>query len=358
MLLHEIYMSRCLQLAELGRHNTAPNPMVGSVLVYNNRIIGEGYHEVYGKDHAEVNCIRSVREEDKALIEHSTLYVSLEPCAHFGKTPPCADLIIDNKIPEVVVGCRDPFVQVDGKGIEKLQQAGVNVIPGILEKDCMDINKRFFIFHTKHRPYITLKWAQTLDGKIGNEDHSRLFISNEYTNRLVHKWRTEEMAIMVGANTALYDNPELTNRFWPGKNPIKLVLDLRLRLPDNLRLFSSGTTIVFNLKKHTLPLEKISITDLQNTGVSFYQLTEDVSIVHQVANALYQMNIQSVLVEGGAMLLQSFIDEQVWDEAKVSTNEELQAGKGLPAPLLNNARLYHTEKVFSDSIRTYRPIKQ
>ena len=231
-------MHRCLELAQLAAGNTAPNPMVGSVLVHNDKIIGEGYHQVYGQAHAEVNCISSVKPEHQGLIPQSTIYVSLEPCAHFGKTPPCADLIIKHQIPKVVVGCRDPFVQVNGKGIEKLQAAGIEVTVGVLEKECKELNKRFFTFHTEHRPYIILKWAQTADLKIAAEDYGRVLISNAQSNRIVHKWRSEEMAILVGTNTALFDDPELNTRLWPGGHPIRLVVDMNLRLPSSLKLFN------------------------------------------------------------------------------------------------------------------------
>jgi riboflavin-specific deaminase-like protein len=541
----EQYMHRCLQLAQLGAGSVAPNPMVGAVLVYENRIIGEGYHQKYGEAHAEPNCIASVKEEDWHLIPQSTLFVSLEPCAHFGKTPPCADLIIEKKIPRVVVGCRDPFFEVNGKGIEKLKAAGIEVELGVLEDECRELNKRFFTFHTLHRPYVILKWAQTLDGKIsphltspnGGRTHAqpsldedsfqsanelstgefyweadpitykllknfvlenrsqptgaedflwqqlraeklegykfrrqhiignfivdfvclakklvievdglihqlpesqvsdeertmwlgmkgytvirftneeilfdvenalnkikqklkelpfaprktyepstkensnfqkgasisevsallspvggvgggRLLISNEHTNRLVHKWRAEEMSIAVGTNTALFDDPELTTRLSPGKNPIRIVVDMDLRLPKSLKLFNSKTpTIVFSTKEHNLPLEKISLKALGEVGVGYYQVTEDVSLVHQIMNALYRMNIQSVLVEGGSYLLQSFIDEGVWDEARVITNEQLLIGAGLPAPVLKNDMLQSSERLFSDVIRTYK----
>jgi diaminohydroxyphosphoribosylaminopyrimidine deaminase / 5-amino-6-(5-phosphoribosylamino)uracil reductase len=385
-------MQRCLQLAELASGYVAPNPMVGAVLVYEGTIIGEGYHKEYGKEHAEVNCLASVKEEHQSLIPKSTLYVSLEPCAHFGKTPPCADLIIHKKIPRVVVGCRDPFVEVNGKGIEKLRAAGVDVEPGVLEEQCKSLNKRFFTFHTAHRPYITLKWAQTADGKIaplppkGGEagaqplpdseaaqgtissksgpaqpGHSplggqggRLLISNEYTNRLVHKWRSEEMAIVVGTNTALFDDPKLSTRHWPGKNPIRVVVDMNLRLPSTLKLFNGNTTtLVFNKHLHTLPLEKISISQLRDTGLAYYQVTEDVSLVHLLLNGLYQLGIQSILVEGGTKLLQSFLDEGLWDEARVICNEQLAIGNGLPAPQLQRFQLLLTEKIFTDSIRYY-----
>lgn len=394
---HQIFMQRCLQLAQLGSGHVAPNPMVGAVLMHDGVIIGEGYHKKYGEAHAEVNCIHSVKEEHRSLIEQSTLYVSLEPCAHFGKTPPCADLIVRMKIPKVVIGCRDPFVQVNGKGIERLQAAGVEVQLGILEKECKELNKRFFTFHIQHRPYVILKWAQTANLKIAAhpdlsggkainpqplfsqdatnisvspqskasaqltpppgepEGAARLFISNEYTNRLVHKWRSEEMAIAVGTNTALSDNPELSTRLWPGRNPVRIVVDMDLRLPESLKLFDASIpTIVFNSKKHT-------IDDLKNVrfqnAVHYYQVTEDVNLVHQMLNGLYRMNIQSVLVEGGAYLLQSFIDEGLWDEARIITNEQLLIGEGLPAPVLKNHQLHYTETILSDTIRFYQPIE-
>jgi diaminohydroxyphosphoribosylaminopyrimidine deaminase / 5-amino-6-(5-phosphoribosylamino)uracil reductase len=349
-------MLRCLQLARLAGGDVAPNPMVGAVLVHENRIIGEGYHKEYGKGHAEVNCLGSVKEEDRHLIPHSTLYVSLEPCAHFGKTPPCADLIIKSQIPKVVVGCRDPFPGVNGKGIEKLRAAGVDVTPGVLQKECSALNKRFFTFHTEHRPFIILKWAQTADGKIANEDYSRVLISNEFTNRLVHKWRSEEAAIVVGTNTALFDDPQLSTRKWPGKNPLRVVVDMNLRLPSSLQLFNGETpTIVFNKHRHTLPFEKSNFSLLQETGVQYYQVTEDVGLVHQLLNGLYRLGIQSILVEGGTRLLQSFLDEGLWDEARVISNGNLVLGSGLPAPQLTRAKLLRSETIFSDTIRTYQP---
>jgi len=359
MTFEELYMHRCLELAQLGAISVAPNPMVGAVLVYENKIIGEGYHQKYGEAHAEPNCIASVKEEDEHLIRQSALFVSLEPCAHFGKTPPCVDLIIQKKIPRVIVGCRDPFVEVNGKGIEKLKAAGIEVELGILEDECKELNKRFFTFHTQHRPYVILKWAQTLDNKIANEDYSRVLISGEATNRLVHEWRSEEMAIAIGTNTALFDDPELTTRLAPGKNPVRIVVDTDLRLPKSLKLFNSKTpTIVFNTKEHNLPLENISVRELKETEVGYYQVTEDVNLVHQMMNALYKMNIQSVLIEGGSYLLQSFIDDGVWDEARIITNEQLSIGAGLPAPILKDSLLQNSEQLFSDVIRTYKNTKR
>jgi diaminohydroxyphosphoribosylaminopyrimidine deaminase/5-amino-6-(5-phosphoribosylamino)uracil reductase len=359
-------MQRCIHLGQLAAGRVAPNPMVGAVLVHNNRIIGEGYHQFYGGPHAEVNCIESVKEADKHLIPSAVLYVALEPCAHFGKTPPCADLIIKSNIKTVVAGCRDPFVEVNGKGIEKLQKAGVDVVTGILQEECKGLNKRFFTFHTKHRPYIILKWAQTQNGRISAISPSfslksgaseitpskRLHISNEFTNRIVHKWRSEEASIAVGTNTALLDDPELTNRYWPGPSPIRLVIDLDLRLPSSLKMFNDkkSFTIIFNSKQHTL--ETFQLKE-GATGLGFYQVTHDVSVVHQVLHALYQLKIQSVLVEGGAKLLQSFIDEQLWDEARVITNSGRNIGDGILAPSLSNHRVIGEDAIVSDQIHYF-----
>ena len=339
----DYFMRRCLELAKQGAGYVAPNPMVGAVLVQDGKIIGEGFHQQYGGPHAEVNCINSVREQDKYKISSSVLYVSLEPCSHFGKTPPCSDLIIANKIPEVVIGCRDPFKEVDGKGIEKLKIAGVTVTVGILEKKCRQLNKRFFTFHTKHRPYIILKWAETADGKIAGDGTTRLLISNEQTNRLVHKWRSEEASILVGTNTALLDDPELTTRNWPGPSPVRLVVDMDLKLPAPLKIFNDKQrTVIFNKIKHE-----------EKDHLIYYQVTEDVNLVNQIVNALYQMKIQSVIVEGGARLLQSFIDEEMWDEARIIKNEELIINNGLAAPELEIKNAKQEIKILGDSIKIY-----
>lgn len=351
-------MYRCLQLAKLGAGRVAPNPIVGAVLVHENRIIGEGWHQKYGEAHAEVNCInQAIENGHNDLIAQSSLYVSLEPCVHFGKTPPCTDLIIKYKIPRVIIGCRDPFTEVNGKGIEKLKAAGVEVETGVFEEECKELNKRFFTFHIKHRPYIILKWAQTADGKIATslnppeggtfEDSAsktRLLISNEYSNRLVHKWRSEEAAILVGTNTVINDDPELTTRLWPGNSPIRLIIDMDLRLLSSLKVFNRQVkTIVFNTIKHE-----------EDGNLLYYQVTKDVSLVSQIVNALYQLKIQSVIVEGGARLLQSFIDEGMWDEARVISNKQLVIGKGLPAPQLTNAIKTEEQIILSDSIEIYK----
>ncbi len=344
-------MQRCLELAERGAGYVAPNPMVGAVLVYQDRIIGEGWHEAYGKAHAEVNCILSVKERDRKLISQSCLYISLEPCAHYGKTPPCADLIVANKIPEVVIGCRDSFAAVNGKGISILKDAAIKVTVGVMEPQCIDINKRFFTFHTKQRPYIILKWAQTADGFIGyinensgaNVKPERLLISNSFSNALVHKWRSEEAAIIVGTNTALIDDPALTTRLHTGKSPVRLVIDMHLRLPSSLQIFSpTESVIVFNGKKES------------NEGnVLFYRLLKEEELLPQICAALFKLKIMSVIVEGGAILLQSFIAANLWDEARVIQNDALLIKNGLHSPVLTNAVLVEKSKVQSDVISIY-----
>ena len=336
-------MHRCLQLASLGAGSVAPNPMVGAVLVFNDTIIGEGFHQQYGQAHAEVNCINSVAAENKHLIENSTLYVSLEPCAHFGKTPPCTDLIIKNKIATVVIGCSDSYNEVDGKGIATLKAAGVNVTVGVLESDALELNKRFFTFHKQQRPYIILKWAQSSDGKIAGKNSEQVFISNEFTNRLVHQWRSKEAAIMVGTTTALKDNPALTTRLYLGNNPVRLVIDMDLKLPPSLQLFDGTVkTIVFNEKKN------------ESEGMlSFCKINKEEKIIPQILNVLYNQQIQSVIIEGGAKLLQSFINENLWDEARVITNTALKILEGINAPLLNNEKLTSTEKILTDEIRYF-----
>lgn len=343
---HEIYMKRCLQLAKLGAGHVAPNPMVGSVLVYNDKIIGEGYHHKYGHAHAEVNCINSVGQADKHLIEQSVLYVSLEPCSHYGKTPPCADLIIAHKIPIVVIGSSDPFDQVDGKGIEKLTSTGVNVIAGVLQNECRNLNKRFFTFHIKKRPYIILKWAQSKNHKIANADFSRVLISDVYTNRLVHRWRSEEAGIMVGTNTALQDDPALNTRHWAPPNPVRLVVDMNLRLPSSLKIFD-GTqeTIVFN-----------GVKSENHPGVSYVKIDKEPSVVQAILQACYQLNIQSILLEGGNKLAESFINENAWDEARVIENSTLIIDNGLRAPFLSNHALVSSETIATDHVSYYTNI--
>jgi diaminohydroxyphosphoribosylaminopyrimidine deaminase/5-amino-6-(5-phosphoribosylamino)uracil reductase len=336
-------MQRCIQLARKGVGNVAPNPMVGAILVYNDLIIGEGFHKKYGEAHAEVNCVNSVKEDNEHLIEKSILFVSLEPCAHFGKTPPCTNLIIQKKIKKVVIGCQDIFKEVSGKGIQKLNDAGIEVILGVLQKECLELNKRFFTFHQKQRPYIILKWAQSINGKIGSLKGERILISNDYSNRVVHKWRSEEAAILVGTNTALNDNPSLTTRLWKGKNPVRIVIDKELKLPSSLKVFNNDTdTIIFN-----------KIKNGSDSNIRFIKIDSD-NFLQFILHSLYNLNIQSVLVEGGAKTLQSFIDKGLWDETRVITNEKLIIEDGVDAPQLKEAVLEKQEKYFSDLISYYR----
>ena len=338
----EQYMRRCLQLAKLGAGNVAPNPMVGAVLVYEDKIIGEGYHQKYGGAHAEVNCINNVKEENKFLIEKATLYVSLEPCSHYGKTPPCADLIIKNKIKKVVIGCKDVYKEVAGSGIQKLVNANTEVIVGVLENDCIELNKRFFTFHLKFRPYIILKWAQAANAKIGSVG-KRILISNEYSNRLVHKWRSEEAAILVGTNTALIDDSLLTTRLWRGKNAVRIVIDKKLKLPSTLKIFNTDAkTIIYNLVKNS--------TD---ENVVYIKLEEE-NFIDQILQSLFEMNIQSVMVEGGAETLQSFINAGLWDEARVITNENLTIENGIAAPEIKDFNLQKRERYFDDEISYFK----
>ena len=322
----EIYMQRCLELAALGGGNVSPNPMVGAVIVHNNRIIGEGYHQQYGKAHAEVNAVNYVFQNFSnadELLKQSVIYVSLEPCAHYGKTPPCADLIIKNQIPKVVVGCRDPFAQVDGKGIEKLQQAGIEVVTGVLEQQCRDINKRFFTRVQKQRPYIILKWAQTANRYFAPSDGSQHWITGAESRKLVHKWRAEEDAILVGKNTARIDDPQLNTRLWPGKSPKRIVIDRNLELSKDLHVFDNSVqTIVFNAIKTDFE-DKIKYISLEDF---------DRFVPQYIMFQLYLQDIQSVIIEGGAHTLNSFITEGLWDEARIFTGKTLLAD-GIKAPV-------------------------
>lgn len=350
---HQYFMHRCLQLAALGGAYVAPNPMVGAVLVYNNKIIGEGWHQNYGMPHAEVNCINSVKEEDREFIPLSAMYVSLEPCAHHGKTPPCADLIIEQKIKKVFIGCRDPFIEVNGKGIMKLLRAKVQVKAGILEKESKELNKRFLTFRTKHRPYIILKWAQTADKKIAAKNGEPISISNQFTNRLVHKWRSEEATILLGKNTAINDNPLLTNRHWSGKSPVRMVLDMNLQMPKTLSLFTDDEPlIIFNEKEHNLEIHRNK--HWLRLKPAYYQILPNDPAAAQMASACFYLNLQSIMVEGGAKLLQHFINENLWDEARIITNTNMLIGEGLNAPTLKNEKEFSRQTIDTDEIVVYK----
>lgn len=354
MTIYEIYMNRCIELASLGAGAVAPNPMVGAVLVFKDRIIGEGFHQEYGQAHAEVNCINSVRAEDKNLITDSTLYVSLEPCVHYGKTPPCTNLIIQHNIKQVIIGSIDPFNQVSGKGIAALQAAGISVITGILYKECQLLNKRFFTFHDEKRPFIILKWAQTANNKIAGSAKERLQISNKYTNRLVHKWRSEEASILIGTNTAMLDDPALTTRLWTGHNPIRLVIDRHLQLPPKLQIFyGKAGTIIFNEQKHTVD----SNESAELISPVYFRIHDQGDMLPSIADACYRLNIQSIMVEGGTKTLQHFIDTGLWDEARVITNTELEIENGLEAPVLHQNALINRGQTGNDRIDYYQRIK-
>lgn len=321
----ELYMQRCLQLATIGGGKVAPNPMVGAVLVVENKIIGEGYHQKYGQAHAEPNAINSV--QDKTLLKSATLYVNLEPCSHYGKTPPCAHLIVKSGIQRVVIGTFDPNPQVSGKGVKILQDAGIEVLVGLLENECNELNKRFFIFQRQKRPYILLKWAQTKDGFIDRIrttcDEAPLQISNELTRQLTHKMRAENQAILVSTNTVVLDNPTLTVRFWTGKNPIRIALDRQGRIPTGYQLLDGQYhTLLFTEKKQ------------QNKENLYYiQILFDENSLESMLKALFDNLIHSVLVEGGSKLLHSFIEKGFWDEAHVEVSEQ-QIGEGVAAPVL------------------------
>lgn len=336
-------MQRCLDLASLGLGNVAPNPMVGAVLVHENEIIGEGFHQYYGQAHAEVNCINSVKQHNKHLIEKSTLYVSLEPCNHFGKTPPCSDLIGSHKIPKVVIACTDPFEKVNGSGIKKLSDSGVDVITGILEKEAIALNKRFFTFHQQKRPYIILKWAQSENQCISAFQGKPIKISNALTDILVHKWRSEEAAIMVGTNTVLLDNSSLTTRNWIGKNPIRIFIDRNLKIELTAKILDqSAPTIILN--------QHINKIEGEN---DFIQINFEREIIPQINDLLFQKNLQSVIIEGGAKLLQTFIDAGFWDEARIITNQTLCIENGIASPNFDYKFCFKQEKIENDLIQYF-----
>jgi diaminohydroxyphosphoribosylaminopyrimidine deaminase/5-amino-6-(5-phosphoribosylamino)uracil reductase len=311
--IHEKYIKRCIQLAKNGLPAAMPNPSVGAVIVFENTIIGEGYTSAYGGNHAEVNAILSVK--NKELLSKSTIYVSLEPCSHFGKTPPCSDLIINYKIPNVVIGTVDSNSKVAGQGIKKLMEAGAHVTVGILEDECRASNKRFFTFHEKKRPYIILKWAESEDGFIApssKKEQKPVWITNKYSRQLVHKWRSEEAAILVGTQTVVDDNPKLDVRDWAGKNPTRIVLDKNNRIPKESYIFD-------NRQKTVL------ISD------SILNFSENVA--PQVVHFLFENNLQSVIIEGGRQTLQTFIDANLWDEARVFRGTTLFSS-GTKAPII------------------------
>ena len=349
MKIHEKYIKRCIELAKKGLGTTRPNPMVGCVIVYKGRIIGEGYTSPYGSDHAEVNAIGSIK--NKKLLKESVLYVSLEPCSHYGKTPPCANLISEYAIPKVVIGVIDDNSLVSGKGIKHLQANGCQVTVGVLEVECREVNKRFFKFHTYKRPYIVLKWAETRDGFIDgirfeNSEKKPNWISNKYSQQFVHKWRSEEQSILVGTNTVIADNPKLDVRKWTGENPVRLVLDNSMRIPHDYHVFDGkAMTIIFTSSK-SLFEEK------ENVQVEYIDYSKNVP--GQICQVLFNNNIQSVIIEGGAQTLQSFISENLWDEARIFIGDTV-FNKGISAPEIEG-ELVSMENIGSDVLKIIKPL--
>ena len=333
-------------MAKNGLGTTYPNPLVGSVIVYDGKIIGEGWHRKAGEAHAEVNAVNSVA--DKSLLSKATIYVSLEPCSHFGKTPPCCDLIITHKIPNVVIGTIDPFAKVAGSGIKKLMESGANVTVGVLEDECNELNKRFFTFHQKKRPYIILKWAETIDGFISpqtREEQKPVWITNLYSRQLAHKWRSEEHAILVGTQTVLDDNPKLDVRHWTGENPTRIVLDKSGRISAD-----------YYVKDHKV--KTIFITENQNFANShnlFYEnCTFDNSLPCTIAEVLFKHEIQSVIIEGGRQTLQTFIDANLWDEARIFRGN-VNFKNGTSAPDLSG-NLFKKQTILDDELLIFRNV--
>ena len=338
---HEYFIDKCISLARKGALDVSPNPMVGCVIVNDGEIIGEGYHKEYGKNHAEVNAIHSVK--DKSELKNSILYVNLEPCCHHGKTPPCTDLIVKYNIPKVVIGCIDTFSKVSGQGIKKLKDNSVEVIYGVLEKDCTELNKRFFCYHIKKRPYIILKWAKSKDNFIAPINQEKPFwMTSEKSKKLVHSWRAEEDAILVGRKTVVADNPSLTVRMCEGKNPIRIIIDKELSLDKKSNVFDDqAETIVFNNIKSAI------INKTTYLKVDFNNLNED------ILNQLYNRDILSLIIEGGTITINSFIEKNLYDEIRVFTTDKLLK-KGINSPELPNINLIKTSIINNDKLEVYK----
>lgn len=335
----ELFMKRALQLARLGIGQVSPNPRVGCVIVHNQAIIGEGWHQKYGEPHAEVNAINTVLNQ--ALLKESTVYVTLEPCSHFGKTPPCADLLVRHQVKKVVIANIDSNPLVGGKGIEKLKAAGIEVVTGVLDKEAHDLNTRFFTYIDKQRPYIILKWAQTADGFISRTNYDSKWISNEFSRQLVHQWRTEEDAVLVGTKTAAHDNPKLNVRDWSGRDPVRIVIDRFLRLHQSLHLFDGKQkTLCYNVMKHE-----------EHHNLSLIRLDEK-DFIPALIKDLYKQKIQSVIIEGGAQTLSLFIESGLWDEARVFESPRT-FGTGIPSPHLNGT-LCEEQRISTDTLKIYR----
>ena len=350
---HEKFIQRCLQLAKNGIGTTRPNPSVGAVIVYNDKIIGEGFTSPYGGPHAEVNAINSVNNQE--LLKEATIYVTLEPCSHHGKTPPCADLIIEKGIPNIVIGCVDTNSLVAGKGIERLKKAGRNVVVGIYEEACKEHHKRFFTVQNKKRPYIILKWAETKDGFIApltKDEQKPVWISNAYSQQLVHKWRSEEHAILVGTNTVIADNPSLTVRSWSGNNPVRIVIDKNLRIPSEGTVLDGNVKTIIITEKRKEIIDVISNDSEKSQKLIYEEIDFSSRVAEQICEVLHKHHIQSVIIEGGAQTLQTFIDASIWDEARVFIGD-VNFGEGVMHPAFN-AKLSSEEKIDNDILRIYR----
>lgn len=350
MNINEKYINRCLDLAKNGLGNTYPNPMVGAVIVHENKIIGEGWHQQAGKPHAEVNAIASVKDE--SLLKQSSIYVNLEPCSHYGKTPPCSDLIIEKGIKKVVIGMLDPFEKVAGRGIQKLISAGCNVQVGVLEKECKELNKRFLCYHMQKRPYLILKWAASQDGFLSPylfpevpKNPAPVWITGNQSKQLVHKWRSQEQAILVGANTVLADQPSLTTRLWKGKNPTRIVIDPHLKLDVSSKVFNEEAKSIWI---HDAKLECKANENSICEGINF----ED-NPLQELMQVLYTHEIQSLIVEGGAYTLNAFIEANLWDEARVFNGKSI-FNKGTAAPKLPNSKLISEEFINQDQLNLYK----
>ena len=335
----EIYMQRCLDLAQKALGKTYPNPLVGCVIVHNEIIIGEGFHEKAGRQHAEINAINSVKNPE--LLKESTIYVSLEPCAHFGKTPPCANKIVEIGFKKVVIGTLDSHDKVNGKGKQMIEDAGIEVVSGVLEKDCRELNRRFFTFHQKHRPFIILKWAQSGDGFL-DKDFKPTQIGNRLTKQFVHQLRSQEHAILVGTQTALTDNPSLTTREITGRNPVRILIDFDLKVPIDFNLYNDeAETIILNSNKETIDGNK-----------KFIKIEKE-NFLENLMEKLFKQQIQSVVIEGGSFTLQQFIDQNLWDEAIIIKNENLQLLNGTKAPKFNVEK-FHKKQFRDNTIEFYK----
>lgn len=335
----EFYINRCIELAKKALGKSYPNPLVGAVIVHNGKIIGEGFHHKAGENHAEINAINSV--EDPTLLPDSTIYVSLEPCAHFGKTPPCAFRLKEIGFKKVVIGAMDSHDKVNGKGKKILEDAGIAVESGILKQECQDLNKRFFTFHRKKRPFVILKWAQSADGFLDKEFQPTQ-IGNSLSKQLVHQLRSEEHAILVGTNTALIDNPSLTTREINGRNPVRILIDFDLKVPIDFKIFNvESETIIFN-----------SVNEIQTGNLKYIKIEKE-NFLNNLMLKLHELQIQSVIIEGGRFTLQQFIEEDLWDECIIIKNENLLLMKGTPAPKFSEIP-FKTEKLRDNLVCFYR----